>query len=307
MPTLTPTAAAELFRQRPRPVPRRRRRRGRLPPGRDRARRAVRPRLAGQRRDVPARCSPTSSTTSRATSSTSRAAGSSRFTADTPLSIDQHITSVRRVVDLLELDDVAVVGHDSGGMIARHAVAGDPRLRAMGLINTEQPHGLSWRFKLVPRRPPRCPGSARASAGSPGGRGCAATRSCSATRSPTRRCSTASSTSSSCGRCTKTPRAATPPIRLLRSFDAARTCATLGEVHRRITVPVQLVWGDQDPFFPLPWAEEMVGTFPDARLDGRPGRRAVLPRGAPGRGRRRAAPRAHRGPDGRGAGAGDEA
>ena len=49
-------------------------------------------------------------------------AGSSRFTDDTPLSIDQHITSVRRVVDLLGLDDVAVVGHDSGGMIARHAV-----------------------------------------------------------------------------------------------------------------------------------------------------------------------------------------
>ena len=52
------------------------------------------------------------------------------------------------MIDLLELDRVAVVGHDSGGMIARHAVAGDPRLRAMGLIDTEQPQGLSWRFKL---------------------------------------------------------------------------------------------------------------------------------------------------------------
>ena len=40
----------------------------------------------------------------------------------------------------------------------------------------------------------------------------------------------------------------------------------LADVHRRITVPVQLVWGDQDPFFPLAWATEMVGTFPDARL-----------------------------------------
>ena len=27
-----------------------------------------------------------------------------------------------RVVDLLEIDQVAVVGHDSGGMIARHAI-----------------------------------------------------------------------------------------------------------------------------------------------------------------------------------------
>ena len=73
-------------------------------------------------------------------------AGSSRFTAATTLTVDQHIASVRRVVDLLGLDDVAVVGHDSGGLIARHALAGDPRLRAMGLINTEQPR-VSMRFK----------------------------------------------------------------------------------------------------------------------------------------------------------------
>lgn len=53
-------------------------------------------------------------------------AGSSRFDATTPLSVERHIQSVRRTIDLLGLDDVAVVGHDSGGMIARHAVAGDP-------------------------------------------------------------------------------------------------------------------------------------------------------------------------------------
>jgi len=73
-------------------------------------------------------------------------AGSSRFDANTPMSISQHIETVRRVVDLLEFDHVAVVGHDSGGMIARHAMVGDPRLRAMGLINTEPPDP-SWRFK----------------------------------------------------------------------------------------------------------------------------------------------------------------
>ena len=48
---------------------------------------------------------------------------------------------MRRVVDLLDLGDVAVVGHDSGGLIARHAMAGDPRLRALGLIDTEQSTG----------------------------------------------------------------------------------------------------------------------------------------------------------------------
>ena len=75
-------------------------------------------------------------------------AGSSRFTAETTLTVDQHIESVRRVLDILELDEVAVVGHDSGGLIARHAVAGDPRVRAMGLLDTEQPKGLSLRFRM---------------------------------------------------------------------------------------------------------------------------------------------------------------
>ena len=42
-------------------------------------------------------------------------AGSSRFDEPHDLTIEQHIETVRRVVDLLELDDVAVVGHDSGG------------------------------------------------------------------------------------------------------------------------------------------------------------------------------------------------
>ena len=31
-------------------------------------------------------------------------------------------------------------------------------------------------------------------------------------------------------------------------------------------MPVQLVWGEGDPFFPLAWAREMVDTFADARL-----------------------------------------
>ena len=55
-------------------------------------------------------------------------------------------------------------------------------------------------------------------------------------------------------------------IRLLRSFDY-RHVHQLGELHRRIDVPVQLVWGEHDRFFPVKWAEEMVGTFPDASLE----------------------------------------
>jgi pimeloyl-ACP methyl ester carboxylesterase len=58
--------------------------------------------------------------------------------------------------------------------------------------------------------------------------------------------------------------------RIFRSFDLSLV-RELAELHRRIEVPVQLVWGDHDPFFPLPWAREMVDSFPDARLHVVPG------------------------------------
>ena len=78
------------------------------------------------------------------------------------------------MLDLLELDDVAVVGHDSGGMIARHAVAGDARVRALGLIDTEQSHRPELEVQDVHRRTPDPRLRRRRSAGSPGGRGFAA-------------------------------------------------------------------------------------------------------------------------------------
>lgn len=53
--------------------------------------------------------------------------------------------------------------------------------------------------------------------------------------------------------------------RLLRGFDT-QLVRDLAAVHRRIRVPVHLVWGEHDKFLPLRRAEQMVDTFPDARL-----------------------------------------
>lgn len=191
-------------------------------------------------------------------------AGSSRFTARTSLTFDDHIRSVRRVVDRLGLGAVAVVGHDSGGLIARHAFVGDSRLRALGLIDTEQSTGLSLKFRtfIAGRRVPGFGNALAWLAGRPRLRrnrlvfgdafvdrslldgefaeffleplhGAAAHRD-----------------------------AAT---RLLRSFDF-RYLRDLGALHARIGVPVHLVWGEADRFFPVRWAAEMVESFPDARL-----------------------------------------
>ena len=191
-------------------------------------------------------------------------AGSSRFTADTPLTIDNHIHSVRRSLDLLELDDVAVVGHDSGGMIARHAVAGDPRLRALGLIDTEQSTGLSWKFKsFIAGR--RIPGFGAALG--------LARRTATPAPQPLVLGDAFVDRSLLDGEFdefflqplhrSREHRDAT--IRLLRSFDYQHV-RDLGALHRRIDVPVQLVWGEHDRFFPVKWAREMVGDFPDAQL-----------------------------------------
>ena len=196
-------------------------------------------------------------------------AGSSRITPTTPLSIGQHVTSVRRVVDLLGLDRVAVVGHDSGGMIARHAMAGDARLSAMGLIDTEQPQGMSWRFKmfLAGRKMPGFGAALGWLAGKPALRrngfvlgDAFVDRSLldgefdefflrPLAEDPARRAAT---------------------MAVLRTFEP-RYVHELGALHRRIDVPVQMVWGVDDKFFPLQWAREMVDTFADARLTEVPG------------------------------------
>jgi pimeloyl-ACP methyl ester carboxylesterase len=149
-------------------------------------------------------------------------------------------------------------------MIARHALAGDPRLHAMGLINTEQAGHVSWRFRsfLAIRNAPGLSTLLGWVVGQPRLR-----------RSRLVLGDAFADSSLLDGEfdefflrpwhASKNRRDAS--ARLLRSFDY-RLMHELAELHRRITVPVQLVWGDRDPFFPLAWARQMVATFPDARL-----------------------------------------
>jgi len=198
-------------------------------------------------------------------------AGSSRFDASTTITVDRHIKTVRQVVDQLGLDDIGVVGHDSGGMIARHALAGDPRVRSWGLIDTEQPAGLSWRFRqfLLSAKVPGFGAALAWILGKPRLR-----------RSElvlggafTDRTLLDGDFDEFFLRPIHTDRARRDAaMKLLDSFDA-RYVDALAETHGRIDVPVQLVWGEHDPFFPIPWAEAMADTFTDARLAVIPGAR----------------------------------
>ena len=191
-------------------------------------------------------------------------AGSSRFDHRTPLTIDQHIATVRRVVELLELDHLAVVGHDSGGLIARHALAGDHRVSAMVLIDTEQPDGLSWRFRsfIAIKNVPGVGEALGWIAGQPRLR-----------RSQLVFGDSFVDSSLLDGEFDEfflkplhtSPDRRAAAVKVLRSFDV-RQIDQLADLHRRIDVPVELVWGASDRFFPVARAEEMVSTFSDARL-----------------------------------------
>ncbi len=191
-------------------------------------------------------------------------AGSSRFDADTPMSIQQHIESVRRVVDLLELDQVAVVGHDSGGMIARHAMVGDPRLRAMGLINTEPPDP-SWRFKsfIASRHLPGLSAGLGWVAGQPR---LVRSKAVFGDAFADRSLLGGEFAEFFLAPLHEVPARRDAAVRLLRSFDMKHV-TDLTDIHRRLDVPVQLVWGDKDPFFPVDRARAMVVEFPDAKIE----------------------------------------
>ncbi|HAP77202.1 MAG TPA: alpha/beta hydrolase [Acidimicrobiaceae bacterium] len=196
-------------------------------------------------------------------------AGSSRYTADTPLSVANHIHSVRRTIDLLGLESVAVVGHDSGGLIARHAVAGDARVRALGLIDTEQSTGTSWKFRsfLAGRHLPGFGAALGFLAGKPRLR-----------RARLVLGDAFADASLLDGefdefflRPLHTSRSArAAAMRVFKSFDY-QLVRDLKAVHGRIDVPVQLVWGEHDKFFPVKWAREMVADFAHGSLAVIPG------------------------------------
>lgn len=191
-------------------------------------------------------------------------AGSSRYTASTPLSVEQHIRTVRRVPDLLELESLAVVGHDSGGLIARHALVGDPRLAAMGLINTEPPNP-GWRFTSFIAAQ-RLPGLARGLRWVAGSRRVRRAKFVFGEVFADRSLLDGEFAEFVFDPLHDDPAALEAAVRVLKSFEMDYVRA-LPEIHGRIDVPVKLVWGAEDPFFPVDRARSMVDEFPNSSID----------------------------------------
>jgi haloalkane dehalogenase len=191
-------------------------------------------------------------------------AGSSKFDDSTSLSLAGHIKAIATVIDALKLDRLSVVGHDSGGLVARHAMVGDSRVTSLGLINTEQSQGMTLRFRsFVLGR--YVPGFGRAFGWVAGQPKIRRNRLALGAAFEDRSLLDGEFDEFFLRQLHTSRRHQVAALKVLRSFDTD-LITQLRDVHHRITVPVKLVWGDRDPFFPVARAREMVATFPNASL-----------------------------------------
>lgn len=170
-----------------------------------------------------------------------------------------HADVVRGAIDRLGLRSYGLFAHDSGGFVARHVAATDHRASALVLTNTEIPGHHPWQVALYL-------GLLRTPLGASALRTVFGNRTL--LRSPL-----------AFGPCFTDPdwvegefhelfvqplldsrRAAEGQLRAMRSLRLADLDG-LDRVHARIRIPVKLVWGDKDTFFPLAKAREMLPQF----------------------------------------------
>ena len=167
-----------------------------------------------------------------------------------------HVATVRRAVEALGLASYAMLAHDSGGFIARMVAADDPRVTGLVLGNTEVPGHTPWLVALLVLLARRAEGKlllamleSRAVRRSfLGFGGCF---------------SDLEQLEGEFHEFFVAPLLTSPAVtrgqmRLATNLDF-KVMARLPEIHGRIRCPSLLVWGAEDPFFPLARARAMLG------------------------------------------------
>lgn len=164
---------------------------------------------------------------------------------------------VRVVQQVVPTGQFVLVGHNSGGGMARQAAAvlGE-RVAGMVLCNTEIPHVHSWRFSVLlgAMQWPGAPSVARWMIQTRVGRylllrDAVANRALVPALSERFLAPLAAS-----------PRRLSGALEVVRGVRPADFDA-IGEVHGRIVAPVRLVWGTECVWFPLAGAHAMCATF----------------------------------------------
>ncbi len=186
-------------------------------------------------------------------------AGKTETRPGAPIDLISHAATIRAAIDVLGLSEYALVAHDSGGFVARFVAAEDPRARALVLGNTEIPGHTPLLVALYALLA-RIPGGGKLLLGllrlravrrsSLGFRGCFEDVAYGEGEfhellvAPLLRAGPA----------------ADGAIALLRKTTNA-DMARLGPIHGRIKAPVKLIWGPDDPFFPIAGARRMLSQF----------------------------------------------
>jgi haloalkane dehalogenase len=185
-------------------------------------------------------------------------AGGSRSSKASPIDLRGHAVTLRDVIDRMGLESYALVAHDSGALFARMVAADDPRVVGVLMGNTEIPGHAPTALKLLGLlRLPFAQGVMRVAMGQRSFR-----------RSQLGYGSCFHDTSHIEGEFVElfvdpllaSREAYDDEMRLIGSFDV-RVVDELSAVHARMHCPVKLVWGAQDPWFPLEHARGMVDQF----------------------------------------------
>lgn len=191
--------------------------------------------------------------------------GESDWDEGTDFSFTAHATRLQALADQLGLERYALVAQDTGATIARCLALADPaRVSRLVLFNTEIPHhrppwitlfqtlaalpGAEFSFRLMLS-------SRRYRRSGMGFGGCF--KDLDLLDGEFQRHTVQPLLDS--------PRRLRGVLKYLRGITWPVVDA-LAENHGKLTAPVLLVWGEDDPTFPLTQARPMVDQFPDARL-----------------------------------------
>jgi pimeloyl-ACP methyl ester carboxylesterase len=185
--------------------------------------------------------------------------GQSEWSRRSEIGIVAHAASLRRVADRLGLTRYGILAHDSGAVIARLLAADDPRVAALVLGNSEIPGHRPKQVELLVTltrlglaplfaAPILGIGALRRSA--LGYKGCF--HSLEHLEGEFRRLFIEP--------LRKDRRAALGQQRLLHGFDWS-VIDGLSQVHARIAAPVLLIWGAEDPYFPIAKARATLTQF----------------------------------------------
>jgi haloalkane dehalogenase len=197
-------------------------------------------------------------------------AGATLSEPGAPLDLGSHPESLRAAIAAVGITHFGLIAHDSGGYVARAIAAEDPRVFALVLGDTEIPghtpgviallHKLA-NFSFGPALVRKSLGARAFRRSSLGFGGCF--QRLELIDGEFHDLFVAPMLASDA--------AARRGLELVRALDV-RLIDQLPALHARIQAPVQLIWGADDPIFPLPLARAMVTQFrPAASLEVLPG------------------------------------